>query len=382
MKVVVIGAGAVGTAAAYHLARRGAGVALVEQFAVGHDRGSSHGPSRIIRYSYADPLYARLMSEAFRCWLDLEADAGETLYFRTGGVSLCPPGLDYVDRVERSLIGLGVPHRRLTGAELRRLAPAFRVSDDEQVIHEPDIGILPAGRIVALNVGRAAHHGGGRFRLLEGFAVERIELEGERPVVVAANQRLEADRLIVAAGPWLARLVPALGVRLEVTRQSVFHFRPADPAPFAVGRLPVFIRKREVGHEAFYGLPDFAGSGVKAALHHVGAGVDPDAVDRGIAGDDERRVRDCLEILPNLAEAPVERSHVCLYTVGPNEDFVVGPLPSRPEVVVASACGGHGFKFSQLVGRVLADYALNGGTPLDVDAWRPPAEPLAAETSP
>src|SRR2546423_5148648 len=117
---VVLGAGAMGTAAAYHLARRGEPVTLVEQFALGHNRGSSHGAARIARHSYADVRYARLMPEAFRAWRQVEADAGQNLYLRTGGVSFSPPGVDYVEQVAASLEEVGVPYRRMTGAGLNR----------------------------------------------------------------------------------------------------------------------------------------------------------------------------------------------------------------------------------------------------------------------
>src|SRR5277367_7185700 len=126
-KHVIIGAGAMGSAAAYHLARRGEPVVLVEQFALGHDRGSSHGTARITRHSYADPAYARLMPAAFRAWRELEADAGRTLYVRTGGASICPESVDYVGRVAASLASIDVPHRRMTGREWNRCSPTFRL---------------------------------------------------------------------------------------------------------------------------------------------------------------------------------------------------------------------------------------------------------------
>src|SRR3954470_14590337 len=164
---VVLGAGAMGSAAAYHLARRGEPVLLVEQFRVGHDRGSSHGAARITRHSYADPRYARLMPEAFRCWRELEADAAQTLYVRTGGVSFCPGHVDYVARVCASLESIGVPHRRLTGAHLRRSLPIFAIPAAYDVVFEPDAGLLAASRIVAIQVELARQHGGNAFRLLE-----------------------------------------------------------------------------------------------------------------------------------------------------------------------------------------------------------------------
>src|SRR4051812_34042515 len=164
---VVVGAGAMGAAAAYQLARRGEPVLLVEQFALGHDRGSSHGAARITRHSYADPHYARLMPEAFRAWRVLEADAGQNVYLRTGGVSFCPPGVDYVERVAASLAAIDVPHRRMNGEKLRRSYPAFQVPDDTDVVFEPDAGLLAAARCLALEVALARELGGERTRVFD-----------------------------------------------------------------------------------------------------------------------------------------------------------------------------------------------------------------------
>src|SRR6516162_6166780 len=136
-KNAIIGAGAMGSAAAYHLARRGEPVLLVEQFALGHDRGSSHGAARITRHSYAEPHYARLMPAAFAAWRTLEADAGANLYLRTGGISFCPPEIDYVARVTANLAAIGVAHRRMTGRDLRRSYPVFGLPDTTDVVFEP-----------------------------------------------------------------------------------------------------------------------------------------------------------------------------------------------------------------------------------------------------
>ena len=143
-KHVIIGAGAMGSAAAYHLSRRGEPVVLIEQFALGHNRGSSHGLARITRHSYADPRYARLMPEAFRAWKDLEADAGETVFIRTGGVSFCPHGVDYVDRVAANLKELEVACWQGSGRAWNERHPVFGLPDDYAVVFEPDAGLLRA----------------------------------------------------------------------------------------------------------------------------------------------------------------------------------------------------------------------------------------------
>lgn len=367
---VIVGAGAMGAAAAYHLARRGEPVLLIEQFAIGHDRGSSHGAARITRHSYADPRYARLMPAAFRAWRELEADAGESLYFRTGGVSFSPPGVGYAARVAANLAELDVPHWHGTGAEFHRIQPAFALPADEDVVFEPDAGLLAASRAVALQVELARRLGGGRTRVLEGTPVRRVDLDGERPAVVTDEHRIVAGRLIVAAGAWVARLIPNLPVPVRVTRQQVLYFRPADPSPFQIGRFPVFISKGASEEDAFYGMPDFLGLGVKTA-RHGGPAVDPD-VNSPVIGEAYRsEIRQFLRgHIPALADAAIGLTEVCLYTVAPDEEFHVDFLPVRRDVLVASPCSGHGFKFSCLIGRVLADLATTGATELPVDHWR------------
>ena len=367
---VVIGAGAMGSAAAYHLARRGEPVVLVEQFELGHNRGSSHGAARITRHSYADPRYARLMPAAFRAWRELEADAGEALYIRTGGVSFSPPGVDYAARVAASLEELGVPHWRGSGREFHARQPAFGLPDGYDVVFEPDAGLLRAARAVALQVELARLHGGPGTRVMDRTPVRSIDLEGTRPVVVTDTARIIADRLIVSAGAWVKRLLPDLPVPGRVTRQQVLYFHPADPAPFQVGRFPVFIYKGAGEDEAFYGMPDFLGLGVKAA-RHAGPDVDPDIPDPAIAEEYRSVVRQFLRgHIPALADAEIGLTEVCLYTVAPEDEFCVDFLPLRPDVIVASPCSGHGFKFSCLIGRILSDLATTGLSDLPIQHWR------------
>jgi sarcosine oxidase len=369
-KNVVIGAGAMGSAAAYHLARRGEPVVLIEQFALGHDRGSSHGAARITRHSYADPHYARLMPEAFRAWRELEASAGETVFFRTGGVSFSPPGVDYAAKVAANLHELGIPHWRSSGKDWNACCRAYTLPGDYDVVFEPDAGMLSAARAVSLMVELARRHGGAATRVLEQTPVRRIDLEGDRPVVITDAARITADRLIVSAGAWVQRLLPELAVPLRVTRQQVLYVTPDDPEPFQVGSFPVFIFKGASDLDAFYGMPSFLNLGVKTA-RHGGPQVDPDNVDRTPSEEAIASVRRFLgNHIPGLEHAQISQSEVCLYTVAPGEQFLVDFMPGRHDVLVASPCSGHGFKFSCLVGRALADLATSGSSDLAIAAWR------------
>ncbi len=374
---VIIGAGAMGSAAAYHLARRREPVLLLEQFALGHDRGSSHGAARITRHSYADPAYARLMPAAFQAWRELEADAGQSVYIRTGGVSLSPAGVDYVARVAANLKSLGVAHRRMTGTDWNRANPVFAVPPTHDVVFEPDAGMLTAARAMALELDLARAHGGAKTQILPSCPVRRIDLDGSQPVVVTDALTITADRLFVTAGAWVKQLLPQLPVPLEATRQQVLYFRPDDPAPFRIGAFPVFIFKGEGDAEAFYGMPGVLGTGIKVA-RHFGPETDPNVEDRAVDDPYREIVRGFLRHhIPALAAAPIDQAETCLYTVAPNEQFLVDFLPGRSDAIVASPCSGHGFKFSCLIGRVLAEMAMseptgNGGE-LDLfAAWRLP----------
>jgi len=367
---VIVGAGAMGSAAAYHLARRGERAVLIEQFALGHARGSSHGAARITRHSYADAAYARLMPEAFRAWRELEADAGEALYIRTGGVSFSPFGVDYVAQVAANLADLGVPHWRGSGRDWNGRHSEFGLPESYDVVFEPDAGMVAAARALALQIALARHHGGDCLRVIEKSPVSRIDLEGSRPVVITGSARFVAERLIVTAGAWVSRLLPALGASLHVTRQQVLYFRPDDEAPFRIGRFPTFIFKGTEGEAAFYGMPEFQGFGVKVA-RHGGPEVDPDVDDRIVGEEYQGTVRCFLSgHIPALEDAPIDLTEICLYTVAPEDRFLVDFLPGRTDVIVASPCSGHGFKFSCLIGRVLADLATTGQTEIAIDAWR------------
>ena len=357
---VIIGAGAMGSAAAYRLARRGEPVLLIEQFPLGHDRGSSHGAARITRHSYADPSYARLMPAAFQAWKELEADAGQSVYIRTGGVSFSPAGFDYVACVAANLESVGVPHRRMTGADWNRVNPTFSVPATHDVVFEPDAGILAAARAVALQLELARAHGGAKTQVMPSTPVRRIDLDGTRPVVVTDSLTITTDRLIVTAGAWVKHLLPQLPVPLEATRQQVLYFRPSDPAPYRIGRFPVFIFKGSGEDEAFYGMPGFLGTGIKVA-RHFGPKTDPDVEDRTVADAYREIVRGFLRNhIPALAGAAIDLAETCLYTVAPDEHFLVDFLPGRTDVIVASPCSGHGFKFSCLIGQVLAEMATGG----------------------
>ncbi len=364
---IVVGAGAAGAAAAYRLAKAGRRVALLEQFEVGHDRGSSHGASRIIRYTYEHPAYVQLAREAYAAWEELERETGTVLFHRTGDLFFGPAG-GPIEVYFETLRAEGIAHERLAPADVERRFPAVRLPPDHVALHQPDGGLLEADECVLRHALRAEDLGA---EVREDEPVRAIRTSGADPLV-----RVETDagaylteRLILTAGPWTARLTPDLRLPLRVTRQAVAYYGPkGDASPFRADRLPVWVY---VGWEggrpgedaiAYYGLPMFGRFGVKAARHGTrNPAVDPDALDRTVRPGELDDVRAFLgRYFPGLADAEAVDPHVCLYTVTPDEHFVIDVHPTDARIVLATACSGHGFKFASAIGRILADLALTG----------------------
>jgi sarcosine oxidase len=358
--VVVLGLGGMGSAAAAHLARRGAKVVGVEQFTPAHDRGSSHGDSRVIRQAYfEDPSYVPLLRHAYDLWNDLERD-DPGIFRLTGGLMLGRPDADVVAGSLASAREHDLPHEVLDAAEIRRRFPNFNPYDDEIGLYEATSGYVRPERTVREHVRRAVA-AGADLRFEERALAWEADDSGVR--VSTTSGSIEAERLVLAPGSWAPRLLADLDVPMRVTRQVVYWFRPGgDPASYEPGRQPIFIWNRPGLHP--YGFPCLDGPevGAKVGLHHHGGEVDPDHLDREVAQAEVDHISGVMrELLPSLAGTFV-RAVVCMYTTTPDEHFLIGLHPAHPNVAVAAGFSGHGFKFVPVVGEVLADLVVEGAT--------------------
>jgi sarcosine oxidase len=338
--VVVIGLGVMGSAAAWHLARRGLRVLGLEQFSPAHDRGSSHGLSRVIRQAYFEhPDYVPLVLRAYALWAELEKESGRTLFRRTGAFMIGRPGCAVVQGSRTSAEVHGLRHRMWTGAEFQARFPFIRLKDDEVALEEFDAGVLKAEEAVLAMQELARRHGA---ELRFGVPA-RI---GEPP----------ARKIVVTAGAWMRDLVP--GLPLEVERQVLYWFDPLSERD----RIPLFIWDRD--GRPFYSIPDVHqhGLGMKVAFHHHGEGTTPGRLRREVDPAEIEEMRRRLAGTVPCLGGPLRKSAVCMYTNTPDLNFAIGPLPSNPDVIVASPCSGHGFKFAPVVGEILADLAESGST--------------------
>jgi sarcosine oxidase len=358
--VAIVGLGGLGSAAAYWLARRGARVVGFEQFELGHVRGASHDHSRIIRRSYHTPGYVRLTAGAYDAWAAVEADAGEPIVTRTGGVDLFPPG-GAIDPMAytSSLDTADVPYEWIDGAEVRRRWSAFArgvtVGDDVMAIFQPDTGIVPAARATAILQRLAVEHGAA---LRPRTAVRELRPVGGEIDVVTDAEAVRCGSVVVTADAWTDRLLRPLGhdLGLTVTREQVSYFPAGDLAPFRPGRFPVWIWMDD---PCYYGFPVYGDeSSVKAAEDCGGTTVDPDQRSFDPDATAEARLATFMEQLagPGLGRP---RSTTCLYTLTADRDFVLDRLPEHPQVLVALGAA-HGFKFAAWFGRTLADLVLTG----------------------
>ncbi len=360
---IVLGLGGLGSSAAYWLARRfGSDVLGLEQFELGHVRGESQDHSRIIRLSYHTAGYVRLAQRAYAAWRELEADAGESVVLRTGGLDLGPrdgaiPLAGYAD----SLRACGIPFETLDADEIMRRWPQWRLGDEHHGLFQSEGGIAMAARATAAHQRLARAHGA---TLLDRTRVDGIRSTAEEVDVRAGDVTYRSRSLVIAAGPWSEPVLAGLGVRipLNVTQEQVTYYASAHAADYAPDRFPVWIWMDD---PCFYGFPVFGEAGPKAARDAGGRSVTADT--RTFDPDLERVAQVAAFLGRHLPTAlgPVITTKTCLYTLTPDRDFVLDAVPGHPAVVVAIGAG-HAFKFASVIGRILSELAADGATPSDI----------------
>jgi sarcosine oxidase len=363
--VIVIGLGAMGSAAAYHLARRGARVLGVDRFAPGHANGSSHGDTRIIRELYYEhPCYVPLVRRAYGLWTDLADESETSLLHITGALMMGAPDSTLLTGCRRSAIEHGVPFDTLSADEIRRRFPAMDPPDAFTGLWDTGAGYLEPETAVRAHLRLAERHGA-TLRFDE--RVTGWEADDSGVAVTTTVGRYHADSLVLTAGAWTAQLVPDLALPLLVERQVLLWLDPelptGSPDPFAFERFPIYLCEY-AQDRAVYGFPRLA-SGVKAGVHHEGElGADPDGIRRTIDDADIAHVRHALRtgVSPLLAGSPVRAHTTCLYTDTPDTHFVIDSHPAHANVLIVSACSGHGFKFASAIGEASADLVTDQPT--------------------
>jgi sarcosine oxidase len=376
--IIIVGLGANGSSALYQLSRSGKKVLGIDRFQPPHDKGSSHGESRIIRQAYHEnPLYVPLVKAAYPLWEELAAIAGKPLFVKTGGLLLGDQHSMVVQGARVSAETHGIPYEWLDATAIQERFPAFRPTPGTVGVLEKEAGVLFPELCVAAFLQAAADNGAEMhsnervIRIVPDIrgGIEVTTVKQESIGVGTATTTYRTGKLIVSAGAWLGELMPELRLPLTVNRQVLFWFDNADAATrpyFQPAKMPIFIWEYQRGN-MFYGFPDLGG-GTKLAWHHGGRAITPDAM-RNDTTEDEIAGISRLAAAQLTIEPVFKKSAVCMYTNTPDEDFIIDHHPDHPNIIIASPCSGHGFKFSSLTGKLLADLALTGHTGFDLSPF-------------
>jgi sarcosine oxidase len=363
LDVIVLGLGAMGSAALCQLARRGVKVLGIDQFAPPHTLGSSHGQTRIIREAYFEhPSYVPIVQRAYELWSELEKESGDQLFLQTGGVMIGPPDGVVIRGAIASARQHHLAHEVLSAAEVHRRYPALHPEAGMMGVYEPRAGMVFPENCVAAHL-KVAQKYGADLRLNE--KVDGWQTEGNQVVLKTDSGEYNAEKLVIAAGSWLPQLLPELQPLLKVERQVHFWFEAkTSPEIFTPTHLPIHLWQA-APKRFFYGFPDL-GQGIKIAKHHDGAITSPQTVDRAIDESEIEEMRAILSRFLPEANGRFLAAIVCLYTDTPDEHFIIDFHPRHKNVVVLSPCSGHGFKFSSAMGEIAADLALQGESNLDI----------------
>ena len=369
--IIILGAGGVGSAAAYYLAKTKQRVLLLEQFEVNHKQGSSYGYSRVIRYAYDNPIYINLMQAAYPLWFALEEEAGENLYVKTGELDFGSPEVPTLRQLAASMDRAQLPYERLSAKEIQQRFPQFKVEEKMEGLYQEDSGFLKASKCVLAHIRLAQKYGA---TVLGKTPVTKIKLANNKIEVQTSKQTYNAEKIIVAAGSWTRRILADIGLELplKIMPCQVAFFEPDKPENFQPGQFPVFLAHMKGDFGEFpYGIPIGDHTGVKISTFYGWKTVDDvSEVDYTPSSQWIEKMRDFFrQYLPGVNGKLVETRR-CLYTMTPDKNFLLDRHPLYKNVLIAGGFSGHGFKFTTLLGRILTDLAIKGETKNDISLFK------------
>lgn len=362
--VIVVGLGAMGSATAYHLARRGFKVLGLDANVRRHKNGSSHGTSRIIREAYLEGSdYVPIVQRAYELWRDLEAETGQELLKITGCLTIGEPESVFVSGALASCKRFNLPHEYLNAAETHRRFPGYTLPENLQAVFEPNGGILFPEQCVLAHLDLAAKHGA---EIHHEESVLRWSAPNDNEVVVETAQgRYNAGRLVITTGPWAGEMLDGLGIPLQVWRIVNCHFEPDEQTRFLPENFPVYLL--EVPEGEYYGFPLLPGEGIKLGRHDVGEPTTPQMINRTVYPAEIQMLKNVVDKYMAGGAAFFKWSLTCMYTITPDRNFVLDRHPTRPNVVYGCGFSGHGFKFAAAIGEILSQMAVDGQTTQSIE---------------
>jgi sarcosine oxidase len=365
--VIVLGLGANGSSALYNLSKTNKHILGIDRFTPPHTFGSSHGQSRIIRQAYHEsPFYVPFVKEAYNLWHEIEAVSGKQLLLTTGGIMLGSEDASVVTGSKLSADTYNIAYEYLDFADLQKRFPAFKITPGTVGVLEKEAGILFPEDCIKAYLEQAGINGA---EINFNEKVIEISPKNDHVEIITDQAVYFTEKLIVSAGAWMNELLPGITLPLSVERQVLYWFKNKDrqkQQDVSPQNLPVYIWEYEAG-KMFYGFPDL-GDGIKIALHHAGAVIRPDELSQEVS---EAEIDEMRAITGNYLNIDPEfnSSAVCMYTNTPDENFIIDHHPLYKNIIIASPCSGHGFKFSSFTGKILSDMALDNNISFDLSEF-------------
>ena len=369
---IVLGAGGMGSAAAYYLAKSGQKVLLLEQFELNHQKGSSYGFSRVIRYTYDNPIYIELMRDAYRLWFALEEEAGEQLYVKTGGLDFGFPSQDTFQALKQSMDEAKLDYEYLEADEVSQRFPQFNLDAGMAALYQSETGLLRTSRCVLAHISLAQKLGA---TVIASTPVTKIIPHSSSVEIQTETETYTADKLVITAGSWAKALLAEQGIDLplKIMPCQLGFYQPKEPAVFKPGKFPVFFAHMNGDYgEMPYGIPHEDESiGVKVTTFYGWDTVDrPSEVDYTPSEEWVERIRNfSRQYIPGAAGETISTRR-CLYTLTPDKHFIVDRHPQYNHIAIGAGFSGHGFKFSTLIGKMLAELAKTGETQHDTSLFK------------
>jgi sarcosine oxidase len=366
--IIVIGVGAMGSATLYSLAKRGYKVCGIEQFGVAHNQGSSHGETRLIRKAYFEhPNYLSLLHSAYDEWEQLNEESGQELFAKNGLLLAGKPDSTIIKGLKACYSQHDLPHEKLDIEEAQKRWPDINLPEGSEVYYDPIAGYLHVEKCIREFCRLAAKEGA---KLFNHEKVIKWQTNTNSAVTVTTEKRtISSDRLIITCGAWASGVLKSLDLNLEIWRKVLFWYDAPDLEPFRPGRFPSFFIETDKG--GFYGFPAINSAGIKIGEHYGKQIVsNPDKLNQSVDEEENEPVSNFVSrTFPGLRTSP-NKSVVCMYTMSPDENFIIDHHPEYETVVFAAGFSGHGFKFAPVIGNILADLAIDGSTEYPIDFLR------------
>jgi sarcosine oxidase len=365
--IIIIGAGAFGSSTAYYLSKSGKKVLVLDRFNPPHDKGSSHGQTRVIREAYFEnPIYVPLLQRSYQLWENLEMASGKELLIKTGGLMLGKRDSHVVTGTLESAHINNLSCELLNDEEITNQFPAFNPTKGTYGVYEKNAGILFPERCIDTYLSLAQNEKT-TYKFEE--VVTKVEHNEDKIKVVTNKAIYTSNKIIISTGAWINELIADLDIPLQVSRQVLFWFtlHTEKPESFSIPNFPIYIWNTD-NNEHFYGFPDI-GNGFKIALHDKGENADPNTLNREVTNLEINNMNSLIKLYFNT-ESTYINSSVCMYTNTPDDDFIIDYHPSNKNIIIASPCSGHGFKFSSVIGEILSDMATEKQIEFDLYPFR------------